>query len=141
MAFTITKTDVYVVDVMNRPGMLARILEALTNAGAGLEFVIARRVTDNTSRIFVAPLQGTKVLRVAADAGLSRATGMHVLRVEGPDRAGLGAWITRGLAADGLNIRGLSAASIGRKCVCYVAFATADELKRAARILKSILRG
>lgn len=139
MAYSIKAVEAYAVDVMNRPGMLARILEALTNAGANLEFVIARRVSQNTSRVFLAPLKGAKVLRAAGDVGLQKAAGMHALRIEGPDRQGLGAHLTRGLAAAGLNIRGLSAASINRRNVCYIAFATAAEMGQAQKILKKVL--
>lgn len=139
MAYSIKAVEAYAVDVMNRPGMLARILEALTNAGANLEFVIARRVSQNTSRVFLAPLKGAKVLRAAGDVGLQKAAGMHALRIEGPDRQGLGAHLTRGLAAAGLNIRGLSAASINCRNVCYIAFATAAEMGQAQKILKKLL--
>lgn len=139
MSYRVKPVEVFAADVMNRPGMLARVLEALSNAGANLEFVIARRVTENTSRVFVAPLKGAKQLRAADDVGMRRAAGMHAVRIEGPDRPGLGARITRGIAAAGLNIRGLSAASPGRNNLCYVAFATTDEAALAVRTLKKIL--
>lgn len=141
MSYKVSKIQVYAGDIMNRPGMLARVLEALAAAGANLEFVIARRVTENTSRVFVAPLNNAKVLRAAADVGLSRAAAMHALRIEGPDRPGLGARITRAIADAGVNIRGLSAASPGKRNVCYIAFAKADELTRAMSALKKLLGG
>lgn len=139
MLYLIKPVDVYVTDTMNRPGMLSRILEALCNAGANLEFVIARRVSQNTSRVFVAPLKGVKALRAAHDVGLVRAAGMTALRIEGPDRPGLGAYLTRGLAAVGLNIRGLSAASIKKRSVCYLAFATKEEAALAQKTIKKLL--
>lgn len=141
MSYKISKADVFAVDVLNRPGMLARVLEAVGNAGANLEFVIARQVSRNTSRVFLSPLMGKFQLRAAADVGLVRADGIHTLRIEGPDKAGLGAKLTRGLAAAGLNIRGLSAASIKKGSVCYVAFATTDEATLAAKVLKKVLSG
>jgi hypothetical protein len=139
MPVKLSKVDVYAADIMNRPGMLARILEALALGGANLEFVIARRVTANTSRVFVAPLVGKPALRAAADIGLVKATSMHVLRIEAPDRPALGATITRALAATGLNLRGLSAASVKKQSVCYIALASADDLKTAMKILKRVL--
>lgn len=139
MSFTIKSVDVWVTDVTNRPGMLARVLEALRNAGANLDFVIARRVTANTSRVFVAPIAGRKQLAAAADVGLSRARGMKVLRIEGPDRAGLGADLTRALADQGINLRGVSAASIARKSVCYMAFEGPADAASAARIIRRAL--
>lgn len=141
MSYKISRVEIYAGDIMNRPGMLARVLEALAAAGANLEFVIARRVTENTSRVFVAPLKGPKVIRAAADVGLSRAAAMHALRIEGPDKPGLGARITRAIADAGVNIRGLSAASPGKNNVCYIAFSKADELTRATIALKKLLGG
>ncbi|QOJ15418.1 MAG: ACT domain-containing protein [Planctomycetia bacterium] len=136
MSLKITRADVWAMDVRNRPGMLARILEALATAGADLEFVVARRVTENTSRVFVAPLKGAKQLRAAADVGLQRAAGMHCVRVSGPDRPGAGARLTRALAAADLNLRGVSNAAIGSKFLCYFAFATADDADTARKVLK-----
>ncbi len=134
--YKIGKVEVWAADIMNRPGMLARVLESLRNAGANLEFVVARRVSDNTSRVFLAPLKGAKQVRAAGDVSLTKAAGMHTLRIEGPDRAGLGADLTRAIAEAGVNIRGLSAASLGRRSVCYVALATESDAKTAAAALK-----
>lgn len=139
MAYKIGKVEVWAGDLVNRPGMLARVLEALSNAGADLEFVIARRVTQNTSRVFIAPLTSAAQRRAAGDVGLLRAGGMHTLRIEGPDRPGLGARLTRAIADAGINVRGLSSAAVARKSVCYVAFATEEEARQAARILRKVV--
>lgn len=140
MAFKITKVTVYACDMFNQPGRLARALEALRNAGANLEFVVGRRVTERTSRVFVAPLKGARQIRAAADVEFRAASGMHVIRIEGPDRPGLGADMTRALADAGINIRGISSAAIKKFSVCYMAFATAAELAAATRVLKRTLR-
>ena len=139
MAYKISTIAVWAGDVRNQPGMLARVLESLRNAGANLEFVVARQVTENTSRVFVSPVKGAKQAKAAADAGLSLATGMHTLRVEGPDRAGLGADITRAIAEAGINIRGVSNASIAKRFVCNFAFASAGDAKAAAKAIKKAL--
>lgn len=139
MPYSVRPVSVWAVDVMNRPGMLSRVLEALTNAGARLEFTIARRVTDNTSRVFVAPVEGSSQTAAAADVGLTPARGLYTLRVEGPDRPGVAAALTRTLAGYGINLRGFSAASLGKKCALYMGFATPAEAQRAAEILKQIV--
>ena len=99
MSFSVKPVDAYATDVMNRAGMLARVLEALTNAGADLEFVIARRVTQNTSRVFVAPLKGAKVLRAASDVGMQRAI-KHVGKVGHRKGISVGRCRSRRLAPD-----------------------------------------
>lgn len=139
MAYSVKTVEVWAADIMNRPGMLARVLEALTVAGAELEFLIARKATEKTSRVFVAPLTTAKQKRAAGDVGMVRAAGLHALRIEGPDRAGLGAQITRAVAGRGLNLRGASAAAVGKKTLFYLAFSSADDAKAAAAIVKKSL--
>ena len=55
-----------------------------------------------------------------------------------PDQPGLGAKLTRKLADAAINLRGLSAAAIGRQCVCYLAFDTAEAAAKAVDIIKSL---
>jgi len=105
MSYTINKVDVWATDIPNRAGTLSSVLEGVSNAGAQLEFLIARKVDDSTSRVFAAPIKGPKQQRAAASVGLARAAGMHSLRIEGPDRAGLGAKITNAVAEKGINLR------------------------------------
>ncbi len=140
MAYTVKPVDVWAADIMNRPGMLARVLEALSNAGAQLEFMIARKATDRTSRVFVAPLTNTKQKKAASDSGLVRASGLYALRIEGPNRPGLGALITRAVAANGINLRGASAAGIGNKALFYLAVNSEADRKTAMAVVKSALR-
>lgn len=134
--YTVKSTAVWAGDILNRPGMLARVLEALENAGADLEFSIARRINERTSRVFVAPLKGRKQKAAAADVGLVPATGTFAIRIEGADRAGLAARLSRAMAAADLNIRGFSAAALGRKAVLYFAFRSEDEAKRAGKLAR-----
>ena len=139
MPYTINKVNVWATDVPNQPGTLARVLEGLSNAGAQLEFMIARKVDESISRVFVAPIKGAKQHRAASDVGLTRAAGMHSLRIEGPDRAGLGAEITRAVSEKGINLRGASAAAIGRKAVLYLAVESEQNLKEAMRVVRKLL--
>ena len=140
MAYTIKMVDVWACDISNRPGTLAQNLKALAEAGASLEFVIARRVTDDTSRAFFAPIKGKKQQAAAAQAGLQKAEGMHTLRIEGPDKPGLGALLTYAIGDAGINLRGLSAAALGKRSVCYAAFSTPGDAQNAAKIAKKVLR-
>lgn len=140
MAFKISTIDVWVADILNRPGSLARVLEALSNAGAQLEFMVARRVSEATTRVFVAPLKSAKQRRAAQDEGLVKAAGMHTVRIEGPDRAGLGAHLARAIAGQGINIRSASGAALSKKSVLYFAFATAADLKNGTAIIRKALR-
>ncbi|MCE5228134.1 ACT domain-containing protein [bacterium] len=140
MPYDISKVDVYAGTIQDRPGGLADKLEPLAQAGAGLDFVIARRSPDNPGMgvVFVAPIKGAAQVRAAKNLGMEKTDSLHSLRMEGPDKPGLGARITRALSEAGVNMRGLSAAAIGRKMVVYFAFDTSDDAKKATKVLKAI---
>lgn len=141
MAAGISKVDVWAAEIPDRVGGLAEKLEALTAAGANLEFVVARRAPEKpgTGVIFLAPIQGAKQMQAAQGAGLSRAASMHSLRLEAPDKPGLGAKITRAVAEAGVNMRGLSAAAVGGRCVVYFAFDTEEDAKKANGLIEKAL--
>lgn len=143
MAYKISKVDVWAGSIADRPGGLAGTLEALSRAGASLEFVIARRSPDRPGEgvVFLAPLRGAAQTRAAKGAGLTKATRLYSLRLEGPDKPGLGAKIARLVAEAAINLRGLSAAAMGRRCVVYFAFDSAADANRAAKVLKKGLAG
>jgi hypothetical protein len=141
MAFEITREDVWAGEIEDRPGGLARKFETIMRSGANLEFTIARRQPDKpgTSVVFLAPIRGGAQIEAALDAGLQKATGLHSLRVQGPDRPGLGAVITRTLADAGISVRGFSGAAIGDGCLFYLAFESDDDAVRAAQVLRPML--
>ena len=143
MAVQITKADVWAGEIVDQPGGLAEKLEAIAKAGGNLEFVVARRQPDipGTGVVFVAPLKGAAQVRVAKQIGLSKTDSLHSLRLEAPDRPGLGAKITRVVADAGVNLRGLSAAALGRRSVVYFAFDTQADAKKASQALKKALSG
>jgi len=140
MKFNISRTDAWAATIEDRPGGLAEKLTALGEAGANLEFIIARRTTEKPGKgvVFVTPLKGAKALKAAKGAGFAKAESLHSLRLEGTDKPGLGAKISRALAEAGLNLHGLSGAVLGRNFVAHVAFDTAEEATRAAGILKKL---
>lgn len=140
MSYKIERVDVWAVDTVNRPGMLARLLEAVSHAGGQLEFLVARQVTANTSRVFLAPIKGVRQKTAAQDVGLSPARGMFAFRVVGPDVPGLGARITRAVAAKGINLRGASAAGMAKKVMLYLACASEADMIAAMKAAKAALR-
>ena len=140
MAMVVTREDVWVAGIKDRPGGLAEKLRALSAAGALLEFVIARRAPDKpgTGVVFLTPLKGRAQLAAAKKAGFHKSKSMHSLRVEGPDKPGVGAAITEALAEKGINLRGLSAAAIGKRFVLHLAVDSAADATKAGRLLKQM---
>ncbi|HTU01712.1 MAG TPA: ACT domain-containing protein, partial [Candidatus Sulfotelmatobacter sp.] len=62
--------------------------------------------------------------------------GLHSVRIEGADEPGLGAKLTGALAQAGINLRGISAAAIGSRMVCYLALDTSADAAKAVEGLK-----
>ena len=88
--------------------------------------------------MIVGPIKGKKAEQAALAAGLTKSGVMHGLRVEGGDKPGLGAKITRALGNAGISFRGLTAHAIGKKFVCNIALDNAADAARAAAVLKKI---
>jgi hypothetical protein len=142
MAYTIKKVDVWAGEIVDRPGGLGEKLSALSDACANLEFLVSRRAPDKpgTGVVFVTPVKGAKQKNAAQQAGLATTDSLHSVRVEGPDRAGLGSKMSRALADAGINLRGVSAAALGRRAVTYFAFDSAADADTAMRVLKKALK-
>ncbi len=140
MALTVTRTQVWIATIEDHAGGLAETLEPLAREGASFEFLLARRAPERpgTAIVFAAPIKGPRVIRAAREAGFASTGEVHALRIEGPDKAGLMAEISRVLADAGINVRGLSAAGIGRKFAAYLALDSAEDARKAAAALKKI---
>lgn len=140
MKLNVTRVDVWAARIKDQPGSLAAKLAAVADAGADLEFVIARREASKpgTGVVFLTPLKGAAQIRAAKKAGFRKTDSLHSVRVEAADKPGLGAKLTQALAEEGVNLRGLSAAAIGRRCIVHLALDSADDARQAMRVLKKI---
>jgi hypothetical protein len=142
MAYSIKKVEVWAGEIDDRPGGLAGKLEGLAKAGANFEFMISRRSPEKpgTGVVFLTPIRGSKQKSAAQESGLSTTDTLHSVRVEGPDRPGLGTKMTRALADAGINLRGVSAAAIGRRAITYFAFDGGADADNAIKILRKTLK-
>ena len=134
------RVDTWAASIKDKPGGLAAKLEALAAAGVNLEFTIARRAPDKpgTGVVFVTPIKGPGQTKAAKAAGFHKTTNLHTVRLEGADKPGLGARIAQAIADAGLNLRGLSAAAIGKKFVCHVAVDSEATATKVTRILRGL---
>ncbi len=139
MALKVTKVDVRVATIEDRPGGAAEKLDALAKGGANLEMLFARR-TDEPGKgvMFVTPVKGAKATKSAQEAGFNKPEHIHSVRIEGGDKPGLGARIARALGDAGVNFRGISAIAFGRKFVSYVALDSAEDAAKAVSVLKKL---
>ena len=140
MKLSVSQTDTWATVIDDRPGGVADKLAALAAAGANLEFIIARRAPEQRGSgvLFVTPLKGAKQIKAAEAARFQKTESLHSLRVEGSDKPGMGAKLTQALAEAGLNLRGLSAAALGKRYVTHLALDTAADAARAAAVLKKL---
>lgn len=136
----VERVDTWAADLSDRPGGLAEKLGALHDAGVNLEFAIARRRPERAGEgvVFITPIKGAAQARAARKSGFEKTRSLHTLRIEGADRKGMGAKLTGALAERGVNLRGLSAAAIGRKFVAHIAVDTAADASKARRILQAL---
>jgi len=139
MALQVSHAQVWAATIEDRPGGAAEKLRALAEAGANLDFIVSRRTHEtNVAVLFVSPIRGDAAVKAAQAVGFSVAEGLRGLRVEGPDSPGLGAGITCALADAGINVRGVSAAAIDGKMVCYLAFDSDADAGKAAEVLTNL---
>jgi len=140
MTFKVSRTDTWAASIDDRPGGLGDKLAALAAAGANLEFIIARRAPEQRGSgvVFVTPLKGAKQIKAADAAGFQKTGSLHTLRVQGTDKPGMGAKLARALAAAGLNLRGFSAAALGKQYVAHLALDTANAAAKATAVLKKL---
>src|SRR5258706_2070145 len=138
MAIKASRSDIWSATIDDRAGGAADKLEALAKAGANLEMVFARRSPDEpgTGILFAGPIKGAKAMRAAQEAGFRKPENIHGVRIDGGDKAGLGAKIARTLGDAGVSFRGMSAIAVGTKFVSYIACDSADDAAKAVAALK-----
>jgi hypothetical protein len=141
MKLKVSRTDTWAAPIDDRPGGLADSLTALAKAGANLELIIARRAPEQRGSgvVFVTPLKGAKQIKAAVAAGFQKTDSLHTIRVQGPDKPGAGARLTRALAESGINLRGFSAAALGKQYITHLALDTAQDATKAAGVLKKLV--
>jgi hypothetical protein len=139
MELTVERVDVWVAGIQDEPGALADRLAALAQAGADLDFVIARRAPDKpgTGVVFVTPLRGDAEVAAATEVGFNVSNSLHSVRVEGDNEPGIAARLTQKLADARINLRGVSAAVIGTRFIVYIALDTAADAEKAVKVLQS----
>jgi hypothetical protein len=138
MELNVERVDVWAATIDAQPGGLAKVLSALRDAGADLQFVVARRTPEAAGKgiVFVAPLQGEAEIRAATQVGFSVTTSLHSVRVMGLDELGIIAQLTQMLAEEGVNLRGVSAAVLGTQFIAYLALDSSDDAEKTMNILQ-----
>jgi len=138
MDLSVKRVDIWAASIKDQSGGLALKLTGLREAGADLDFIISRRAPEKpgTGVVFVTPLRGDREIAAAANLGFNVSNNLHSVRVMGDNKPGITAELTTKLAAEEINLRGLSAAVIGTRFILYIALDTAADTVKAIDILK-----
>ena len=134
------RVEVWATSIEDKTGSLANVLTGLREAGADLNFILARRAPEafGKAEVFVTPLQGDVELGAAATLGFNLTARVHAVRVEGPNQAGIAAALAAQLAAAGLNLRGFSAAVLGTRFILYIGLDSAEDAAKALTVLQQL---
>ena len=91
MDMIVKRVNVWAASIRDEVGGLAHLLAGLRDAGADLDFIIARRAPEKpgTGVVFVTPLRGDREIAAAANLGFNVTSSIHSLRVEGDNRPGV----------------------------------------------------
>ena len=132
------RVEVWATSIEDKPGSLANVLTGLREAGADLNFILARREPDQPghSVVYVTPLSGDAELEAAATLGFNLTARVHSVRVEGENQPGIAATLALKLAAAGINLRGFSAAVLGTRFILYIGLDFAEDAKKAMTVLQ-----
>jgi hypothetical protein len=137
MAVTVKKAILWRSEVDNSSGMLANILQPLSEAGADLQVVMAYRYPDgeNKAAIELYPVSGKKSAAAAQTAGLAPSS-ISTLVVEGDNRPGLGHAIAKAVGDAGINMSFVMAQVVGRKYSAVFGFENEVDASKAAILIK-----
>lgn len=138
MELIVERVDVWAATIKDERGSLAQLLTGLQEAGADLDFIVARRAPEKpgTGVVFLTPLRGDREIAAAAELGFNVTSSVNSVRAEGENKPGVAAELTQKLAAAGIDLRGLSAAVIGARFILYIGLYSAADAVKAVNILR-----
>jgi predicted amino acid-binding ACT domain protein len=124
------KIAIWSAEVEDRAGGTAGLFRAL--AGTDITFAVARRQPDKPGKgiLFVSP--------GSAQAGFTKRSDVVGVRVEGENKAGIGAQLTQALGAAGLNLRAISAHVIGKNFSLVFAFDSEADADKGLAVLQKM---
>src|SRR5712664_74793 len=136
---TVKTVQLWILIGADRKGMLADALEPLVEAGANLQIVMGYRYPGELDRaaVEVFPVDGPTQEAAARKAGFELSD-TPCLRVDGEDRKGLGAQMTRALADAGISMAFLVAQTVVKKFTAVIGFLTEEDAGKASKIITSL---
>ncbi len=134
MADIVRRVDYFAVSVPNKPGEAARILTALEHAGVSLTGFSGFPEGRRAQMDFIAA-DAAAFKAAAKKAGLTVSAKKTAFIVEGEDRPGAVAELTRKLAEAGINITAMQAVSAGENRYGGLLWVKPEDVRKAAKVL------
>ena len=133
----VERVEVWSVSIPDKPGGLAGILKGMDEAGADLDFIVARRSPDQPGSgvVFITPIRGDREVMAASTLGFNLTSSVDAVRVEGDNEPGAAARLTQIIADAGIDVRGLSLAVIGTRYIAYFGFDSTRDAEMAVSII------
>lgn len=135
MADKIRRVDYFYVEVPDRPGEGFRFLGALKEAGVNLLSMTAFPIGGGRSQIDVVPEDPAALEKAAKKAGLALKARKQALFIQGKDRPGAVADITRRLSDAGINVHAANAACGGGGGYGMILWVAQKDVDAAAKAL------
>ena len=140
MELLLEKEDVWVASLDDNPGALGAMLGLLADAGANLDFMIARRAPEEpgSAVVFVTPLRTDPEIQAGDEAGFSVTRKTHSVRVQGRDEPGVAARIAKAIGEAGFNMAGFSCAKRGAAFVAHIRLDTMEDRDAVMTLLSAL---
>lgn len=134
----VERVHVWSASLVDKPGGLSTILRGLDEAGADLDFIIARRAPEKpgTGVVFLSPLRGDREVRAASTLGFNLSSSIAAVRIEADNEPGAASRLADLIADEAINIRGFSGAVIGRRYIAYIGFDSPVDANKAVDLIK-----
>jgi hypothetical protein len=132
--------EVWEANIVDQPGGLAHVLDALEDAGIGIESFLALRSAPDSGRgrVVVTPFSGEHEVAVAAHTGFHIPEDIHTVRISGRNRAGRVAGLPGMIARLGISLRGFTASIVGAEFVAYVATDSESDADRVVHAMRQL---
>jgi hypothetical protein len=135
MADTVRRVEYYHVTVADEPGTAARTLAPLKESGVNLLAYLAFPTGKKQSQIDLFPENGAALKEAARKGGLALSSAKKAFLIQGDDRTGAVADITRKLADAKINITATAAAAAGGGRYGLIVWVAPEDYERAAKAL------
>ena len=138
MDLIVSSVEIWAASTVDKPGSLSGILKGLHEAGADLDFIIARRAPDKPGEgvVFLTPIRGDREIEAASTLGFNLTSSVAAVRVEGDNVPGAAAKLAEVIADAGINVRGFSVAVIGARYIAYIGFDSTKDASEAVTIIQ-----